>query len=90
MLSVIKKKEALGEIFKDTDGLIEVYSLPDFSLEHRDATFIAYGKFIEPTPLLYRLLKIGWVDLKLYVTDKPFAPMLEGKRIIWRDGIWHL
>ena len=84
------KKEALGEIFNSTDGLIEVYSDLDFNLASKEATFIAYGTDVPVTLLLYRILDIGWFDLKLYKTSDPFASMLKGKKIIWRKGKWYI
>lgn len=98
MLGEIATLRKLQELFKATEGLIEVYADSDFKASNDTAkVYLLVNEkesFLAGTSDVMRLL-VGLRECfdeksAFYVAHSNFDIMLENKKLIWRKGKWYI
>lgn len=91
MLSVINIKETLGALFNKMVPNGEIYGDMDFDLAKDSITICILSKVnFDTSTMFHKVQDLYTLPIKLYCTTEPLHPMLNGKRIIWRKGVWYI
>lgn len=91
MLSIINKREELGNVFKSLEHVVEVYADTTFNMEHELVDFVLLCKLpINSSKALYDVNKCFDMLVRIYVVYDAYSALLKDKRIIWREGVWYV
>lgn len=90
MHSVIGRKQKLGELFSNTEGLREVYADVTYDFTEPSIVFTLLGKNVNTSKLLFQLCDLGASETVIYYTEDSLDLAIAGKKIIWRDNVWYL
>lgn len=92
MLSMIAKKEELGNILKQFTEVTELYADMDFDINKEGGTFVVLTRcnLDSTSGFYYRFQSLFELPIKLYITQNMYSGLFQGKRIIWRMGRWYL
>lgn len=90
MYGVIQKQQLMNDLLLKTKYVKEVYADQDFSFAKDGASFILLcSQEIPLSQTLFELNRIFSMHVDIYVTYDAFAAILQGKKTIWREGVWY-
>lgn len=91
MLSVIKRRRELSDLFAEYSMIREVYANHDFEMDHDTGTFIILAKYdFDKTTLLYQMQKLFNMPIDFFVVTDPYSAIIKGNKIIWKENKWYL
>ena len=91
MLGTIRRKTELEKLFNSVKEIKEVYSSSDFSFDHLKEDFYVLTNVDFDSPsLLKKLNELYPLSARLYIVSNTHALMLQGTKLIWRNGRWYV
>ena len=92
MLSVIAKREELGNLLKQFSEVLEVYADVDFDFYKEGGTFVVLTRcnLDSTSGFYYKFQSLFELPVKVYITQNCYSGLFQRKRIIWRLGRWYI
>ena len=91
MLSVIKRRIELANLFTEYTMIREVYANIDFEMDRDAGTFVILAKYdFDKTTLLYHMQKLFDMPIDIFVITDPYSALIKGNKIIWKAETWYI
>lgn len=91
MLSVIKRRIELANLFTEYTMIHEVYANIDFEMDRDAGTFVILAKYdFDKTTLLYHMQKLFDMPIDIFVITDPYSTLIKGNKIIWKAETWYI